>query len=67
MQKADLLKDEWIEKRENRKDELLECQKERALKSCFACDELIGCKIRKAYVTSVYESMNKGARGGFEF
>jgi hypothetical protein len=47
--------------------ELQACQKQQRVQSCFACHELIGCVLRKEYVKSVYESMNKGKGGGFEF
>lgn len=47
--------------------ELQACQKQQKVQSCFACRELIGCVLRKEYVKSVYESMNKGKGGGFEF
>lgn len=47
---------------------LQSCQKNKALKSCFECDEFFSCKTRDAYVVSVYESMNKGAQdSGFDF
>ncbi len=43
------------------------CQKEHKIKSCMLCKEVIGCATRKMYVNSVYQSMNKGESGGFEF
>ena len=46
---------------------LKECQKEKNIDSCLKCKEIIGCKIRNEYVNAVYESMNKGQGGGFEF
>lgn len=46
---------------------LQNCQKEKQLSSCNSCTQIIECKIRKDYVKAVYESMNKGAGGGFEF
>ncbi len=46
---------------------LQECQKEHKLKSCYSCDKIIGCKTRKEYIVAVYQSMNKGKGGGFEF
>lgn len=59
--------DEWIEKRDQKKKLIQECQKSKSLSSCFECDKLIGCEIRGEYVKAVYESMSKGATGGFEF
>jgi hypothetical protein len=46
---------------------LRECQKEKQVKSCSACEHLIGCELRHTYVKTVYESMSKGETGGFEF
>ncbi len=47
--------------------ELKACQKQKGLSSCLECKEVIGCKVRNSYVKAVYESMNKGKGGGFEF
>jgi len=46
---------------------LQECQKNHQVKSCSDCEHYIGCDIRKEYVDAVYNSMSKGATGGFEF
>ena len=46
---------------------LRDCQKSKELDSCMKCDKIINCIIRDKYIKSVYESMNKGAGGGFEF
>ena len=46
---------------------LKECQEQKKLKSCLKCEKIIGCEIRQTYVKAVYESMNKGQGGGFEF
>ena len=46
---------------------LQECQEKKELKSCMDCEALFECEIRKTYVLTVYESMNKGQSGGFEF
>jgi hypothetical protein len=43
------------------------CQKNHKIDSCMKCKDLIGCTIRKRYVNAVYQSMNKGIGGGFEF
>ena len=44
-----------------------QCQKNHKVKSCMICKEVIGCETRKSYVNAVYQSMNKGKGGGFEF
>lgn len=31
------------------------------------CEKFFECELRKKYVIAVYESMNKGSGGGFEF
>jgi len=46
---------------------LKECQIKNNIKSCLKCDKIIGCAIRNEYVKAVYNSMNKGQSGGFEF
>ncbi|MGM0622777.1 MAG: hypothetical protein ACQESH_02035 [Campylobacterota bacterium] len=47
--------------------QLQDCQEKNGLKSCFDCKDLLECKIRSDYVKAVYQSMNKGEGGGFEF
>ncbi len=59
--------DEYEIKLKNTTDELKKCQKEKDIDSCLKCDKIIGCKIRNEYVRTVYDSMNKGQSGGFEF
>ena len=46
---------------------LQDCQKQKALKSCSACEFYFGCALREEYVKAVYNSMSKGDTGGFEF
>jgi hypothetical protein len=55
---------------------LQECQKQNSKNviydggeygSCTPCDKILGCEIRKTYVSAVYNSMAKGDTGGFEF
>ncbi len=43
------------------------CQKNTSTDSCLKCEKIIGCDIRNSYVKAVYDSMNKGQSGGFEF
>lgn len=47
--------------------ELKSCQEENRYTSCMSCDSFIPCPTRKYYIAAVYESMNKGKNGGFEF
>ncbi len=60
-------KDEWELKLDIKTKELKECQEKLGLKSCFDCEKLFDCQVRQEYVKAVYESMNKGSGGGFEF
>jgi len=46
---------------------LKQCQINNNLNSCMQCKELLDCEIRDKYIKIVYESMNKGSGGGFEF
>ena len=43
------------------------CQESNNLKSCMLCTSFLDCNLRKQYVLEVYNSMNKGNTGGFEF
>jgi len=42
-------------------------QKDNGVDSCLKCKKIIGCEIRNLYVRIVYESMNGGQSGDFEF
>ena len=59
--------DRFQEALKQKTKELKECQKSKNLSSCLQCKEVIGCRLRNAYVDAVYKSMNKGKGGGFEF
>ncbi|WP_321315634.1 hypothetical protein [Halarcobacter sp.] len=59
--------DEWEQKLEVVLEELKECQKSNSLSSCTPCEKFFECELRKKYILAVYESMNKGSGGGFEF
>ncbi|BBG66036.1 hypothetical protein NNO_1333 [Hydrogenimonas sp.] len=59
--------DRWEAAREEAKERLVACQKERGVSSCLKCEKIIGCETRNDYVKKVYESMSKGEGGGFEF
>ena len=43
------------------------CQESNSIKSCMPCISFLDCNLRKQYVLDVYNSMNKGNTGGFEF
>lgn len=62
-----LVIDEWDIKLDKMLVELKTCQEQNSLKTCSDCDKFFECELRKRYVKAVYESMNKGAGGGFEF
>jgi hypothetical protein len=60
-------KDEYTLKLEEKKEIVQKCQEAKGLQSCLNCETLFECETRKEYVLAVYESMNKGQSGGFEF
>lgn len=62
-----MLDDKWQNSFQQKKAEVEACQKEKQLPSCLKCGQLLVCELRETYVKSVYESMNKGQGGGFEF
>ncbi len=59
--------DKWEEALAAQLERLKNCQKDQDLSSCLPCPKILGCPIRERYVSAVYESMNKGKGGGFEF
>lgn len=59
--------DKWEEALEVHITILQNCQDEKSLNSCMQCQDILECLTRKEYIRSVYESMNKGSGGGFEF
>ncbi len=59
--------DEWQITLQQKKSELEACQVEHQVKSCMRCEKLLECEIRDDYIKAVYDSMSKGAGGGFEF
>ena len=63
----DIVLDEWEIKLDKKIVELKTCQESNQLKSCSPCGQFFEFELRKKYVIAVYESMNKGAGGGFEF
>ncbi|MDR3346950.1 MAG: hypothetical protein LBS73_07220 [Campylobacteraceae bacterium] len=66
-QESNAALDEYHIKLKNEGDILTECQKSKSLESCFECDKIFECDVRKKYVKAVYESMSHGQGGGFEF
>lgn len=60
-------KDKWELALEVQIKVLQQCQDDKQLSSCSICSEFIPCSIRQSYIKAVYESMNKGTGGGFEF
>lgn len=59
--------DEWELKLEEKLQVLKQCQTSKNFSGCEPCETFFNCEIRKTYVVAVYESMNKGSSGGFEF
>ena len=59
--------DEWQIVLKQKKSELEACQAEQQVKSCMRCEKLLECQVRDSYIKAVYDSMSKGAGGGFEF
>ncbi|RXJ87596.1 hypothetical protein [Arcobacter sp. CECT 8985] len=59
--------DEWELKLDAALKELKQCQVSKELNSCSSCSLFFECELRKKYILAVYESMNKGSGGGFEF
>ena len=59
--------DEWVRARKEMMQKLQACQKEYGLASCMPCEKFLECELRDTYVKAVYDSMNKGTGGGFEF
>lgn len=59
--------DEWDLKLDKALTELRSCQETNSLSSCTPCSMFFECELRKKYIIAVYESMSKGAGGGFEF
>jgi len=64
---SDTIKDKWQLALDVQIKQLQSCQDDKNLSSCSLCSEFIPCPIRQSYIKAVYESMNKGSGGGFEF
>jgi hypothetical protein len=64
---SDQVLDEWQIALKQKKSELEACQAQQQVKSCMNCEKLLECEVRDSYIKAVYDSMSKGAGGGFEF
>ena len=64
---SDQVLDEWQIALKQKKSDLESCQVEQEVKSCMSCEKLLECEVRDSYIKAVYDSMSKGAGGGFEF
>ena len=53
--------DRWEEALNEQIITIQNCQNEKNLNSCFVCEALLDCPVRKEYIKAVYESMNKAA------
>lgn len=62
-----LEKDKWELALDEPLKLLQECQASKKIDSCLQCEKILECEIREEYIKAVYESMNKGSGGGFEF
>lgn len=62
-----LQKDQWQLELEKQIQIVQNCQTAHNIESCSKCEKILECNIRDSYVVAVYESMNKGSGGGFEF
>ncbi len=60
-------KDKWQIALDTQLVTLKQCQASHNVDSCMKCPKILECETRDTYVKVVYESMNKGSGGGFEF
>lgn len=67
MQDIDTVQDKWKVALDAEIVILKQCQINKNVDSCMKCEKLLDCEIRDKYIKVVYESMNKGSGGGFEF
>jgi hypothetical protein len=62
-----ITKDKWQLALDEQLVVLKQCQTTNNIDSCMKCEKILNCELRDTYVKVVYESMNKGSGGGFEF
>jgi len=67
MEDTETQKDKWQVALDAEIMILKQCQISKNVESCMKCEKLLDCEIRDKYIKVVYESMNKGSGGGFEF
>jgi len=67
MEELETHKDKWQVTLDAEIVILKQCQIQNNIDSCMKCDKLLNCEVRDKYIKVVYESMNKGSGGGFEF
>ncbi|PIF04744.1 MAG: hypothetical protein CSA86_00895 [Arcobacter sp.] len=67
MQDTPVEKDKWQMALDAQTILLKQCQMNHNIDSCLKCEKLLNCEVRDKYIQIVYESMNKGSGGGFEF
>ena len=63
----EIIKDKWQVALDEQLVVLKQCQISNNVDSCMKCEKVLQCETRDTYVKVVYESMNKGSGGGFEF
>lgn len=63
----EIIKDKWQLALDEQLIILKNCQNSYNLNSCMKCEKILECEVRDTYIKVVYESMNKGSGGGFEF
>ena len=66
-QKSDKILDEWELELKKQKKLLEAHMKELGITTEMNCPDFPNCKVQEKYVEAVYNSMSKGAGGGFEF
>jgi len=67
MENQETHKDKWQVALDAQIVILKQCQITNNVDSCMKCNKLLECEVRDNYIKVVYESMNKGSGGGFEF
>ena len=63
----EITKDKWQVALDEQLVILKQCQRSHSIDSCMKCEKVLECETRDTYIKVVYESMNKGSGGGFEF
>ncbi len=63
----EITKDRWQITLDKQLQTIQQCQQDKNIDSCMKCNKILDCFTRDEYIKAVYESMNKGSGGGFEF